>query len=188
MKLHVEKWFGKCSGNDNTGSCFLHEMCWNANRLIFSLRKTGGKMSLLWSKWSSEMICSLCAPISETAYVHVGQTFSLINSSLHIPRYLVMEDWRATLSTPQSLRISPHLGQPEHTQRNLWGPSDFDLNDQIHHCYHSACDPVRGGKKHLLSDWCRSPRLNRHILNIEPDESTAEGWTLCYRITFLEML
>ena len=117
MKLHVEKWFGKCSGNDNTGSCFLHEMCWNASRLIFfSMRKTGGKMSLLWSKRSSDMICSLWAPISE--HVHFGQTLSLINSSLHIPRYLVMEDCLTTLSTPRSLTISPRLCQPEHTQRS----------------------------------------------------------------------
>lgn len=56
------------------------------------------------------MICSLRTRISKPAYVHFGQTFSLINSSLHIPRYLVMEDCLTTLSTPQSPWIFPHLG------------------------------------------------------------------------------
>jgi len=57
MKLHVEKWFGKGSGNDNTASCFPHEVCWNVSHLIFNAEDRWKKAFAL-SKRSSAMICS----------------------------------------------------------------------------------------------------------------------------------
>lgn len=71
-----------------------------------------------------DMICCFSTPIR--AYVHSGETFSLISSSSHIPRYFVTGGCLTSFHTV--------------SQSFLALRSNFDLNHQIHHRRRSACE------------------------------------------------
>lgn len=118
MKLCVESGLG-----------ILWEMI--AQAVVFCMKSVGNPLFWLGvcktgggGKVYPDMICCLSTPIR--AYVHSGETFSLISSSSHIPRYFVTGGCLTSFHTV--------------SQSFLALRSNFDLNHQIHHRRRSACE------------------------------------------------